>query len=386
MQRWSRLSPALTLALLAVLMAGVVVAGGWGIYRYYFTEPRVEANPTAPPEGVATPPGVGPDTIADTVARIGPAVVYIETARQVEVRNPFDPFFNDPFFGDLFRDHPRAQRRQTGLGSGFIINKDGYILTNEHVVANADEISVTVADIDKPFKARVVGSDYDLDLAVLKIDAGRDLPTLELGNSGTVRVGEWVIAIGNPYGLDHTVTVGVISATGRPITIQGRLYKNLIQTDAAINPGNSGGPLLNLKGQVVGINTAINAQAQGIGFAIPINTVKEVLDELINQGKVVRPWLGVYLQDLTPELAEYFGLNQAGGAVVSYVVSGSPAAKAGLQQGDVILEVNKEKVKSVDDLVERISKFKVGEKAVLLVRRGSGTVYVPVTIGEKPSR
>ncbi len=386
MDRRLRAIPFLTLLLILVLTAAVV-AGGWGLFQY-LAGSRVEANPSNPdPPVVTAPPGTSPDTIADTVARIGPAVVYIETSQQVEGRNPFNPFFNDPFFGDLFREHPRTeQREKTGLGSGFIISKDGYILTNEHVVSNADEISVTVAGIDRPFKAQVVGSDYDLDLAVLKIDANRDLPTVELGNSRDIRVGQWVIAIGNPYGLDHTVTVGVISATGRPITIRGRLYKNLIQTDAAINPGNSGGPLLNLAGQVVGINTAINAAAQGIGFAIPVDTVKEVLDELIKSGKVVRPWLGVYLQDLTPELAEYLRVKDVEGVLVSNVIDGSPAAKAGLRQGDVILEINRVKVKSVEDLVERIRKLKVGEKAVLLVRREAGTVFVPVTVGEKPSR
>lgn len=378
MRRLSIVAPALPLLLAVVIMAAVVTAGGVGVYRQYLAEPRVEANPANPdpPVGVTTPPGVGPDTIADTVARIGPAVVYIETGQRAGARSPSHPFFSDPF----------ERRERGGLGSGFVISKDGYILTNEHVVADADEISVTVAGYDQPFKARVVGSDYDLDLAVLKIDAGGDLPTIELGSSRDIRVGQWVIAIGNPYGLDHTVTVGVISATGRPITIQDRLYKNLIQTDAAINPGNSGGPLLNLAGQVVGINTAVNSEAQGIGFAIPVDTVKEVLDELITSGKVVRPWLGVYLQDLTPELAGYLRVKDVEGVLVSNVIDGSPAAKAGLRQGDVILEINRVKVKSVEDLVKRIRKLKVAEKATLLVRREAGTVLVPVTVGEKPSR
>ncbi|NLU50127.1 MAG: trypsin-like serine protease [Syntrophomonadaceae bacterium] len=220
--------------------------------------------------------------IPDVVSRVSPAVVTIRTTEQIDQK--LDPFFNDPFFRQFYGRRYRAQeqpRVSQGLGSGFIISKDGYILTNEHVISGADEIEVTLSGGNESYPARKVSADYDLDLAVLKIDAGQDLPTVPLGNSNSARVGDWVIAIGNPYGLDHTVTVGVISAKGRPITIEDRQYENLLQTDASINPGNSGGPLLNLKGEVVGINTAINAEAQGIGFAIPSSTVQAVIKGLV---------------------------------------------------------------------------------------------------------
>lgn len=220
--------------------------------------------------------------IPEIVARVSPAVVTINTTEKINVsQNPFftDPFFRQ-FYGRRLRTQPQSQTVQ-GLGSGFIISKDGYILTNEHVVSSADEIVVSLSGDDKSYSARKVFSDYNLDLAVLKIDADRNLPTLSLGNSDSTRVGDWVIAIGNPYGLDHTVTVGVISAKSRPITIENRQYKNLLQTDASINPGNSGGPLLNLEGEVVGINTAVSSEAQGIGFAIPSNTALKAINNYI---------------------------------------------------------------------------------------------------------
>jgi S1-C subfamily serine protease len=224
-------------------------------------------------------PGVGPETVADVVSQVSPAVVKISTT--ITTGSADDPLFSDPFFREFF-DLPTVPREEEGLGSGFIISSDGYILTNEHVIEGANKISVTVIGFDKEIEARVVGSDYDLDLALLKIDAGGSLPFLTLGNSDQIRVGNWVIAIGNPYGLDHTVTTGVISAKGRPISVEDRQYENLLQTDASINPGNSGGPLLNLNGEVVGINTAISSEAQGIGFAIPTSTVQQVLEDLKN--------------------------------------------------------------------------------------------------------
>jgi S1-C subfamily serine protease len=192
-----------------------------------------------------------------------------------------------------------------------------------------------------------------------------------------------VIAIGNPYGLDHTVTVGVISAKGRPITIDGNEFKDLLQTDASINPGNSGGPLINLQGKVIGINTAINAQAQGIGFAIPSSTVTQVLDQLINEGKVIRPWMGIYMQPVTKELADYFGLEKAEGVLISSVAENSPAQKAGLRRGDIVLEYNKEKVVNPDELKEKVANTKIGEKVVVLIYRDGNTIYVPVKIEER---
>lgn len=319
-------------------------------------------------------PGLGPDTIPDIVTRVSPAVVRINTTTQVSGQSQWDPFFNDPFFRQFFGDNwrvPRGPEVSKGLGSGFIVTPDGYILTNEHVVSGVDQIDVTVAGRDKPYPARKVGADHDLDLAVLKIDAS-DLPTVPLGDSDTIRVGDWVIAIGNPYGLDHTVTVGVISAKGRPITVEDRSYRNLLQTDASINPGNSGGPLLNLAGEVVGINTAINAQAQGIGFAIPSSTVKTVFDDLVNKGGVTHPWLGVYLQQVTSEIAGYYQLADQSGALVASVVKDSPAEKAGLQRGDIITSFNGNDIKNPDALIEQVGMTEVGSRVIIkFIRNGS---------------
>ncbi|MHB1125761.1 MAG: S1C family serine protease [Bacillota bacterium] len=269
------------------------------------------------------------------------------------------------------------------MGSGFVISKDGYILTNEHVVHGATDIEVTVVGFDKPFKAKVTGSDYDLDLALLKITAPSDLPYLNLGDSNETEVGNWVIAIGNPYGLDHTVTVGVISAKGRPVSVEDREYKNLLQTDASINPGNSGGPLLDLQGQVIGINTAINAQAQGIGFAIPTSTVNEIMDNLRNNVKAAHPYIGVAAQEITPDLAEYLSLDQAEGALIAYVDPGSPASKAGLKRGDVILELDHKAIRTPDELSDTIKEKKVGQKVELLINRYGRTSKLTITVGDK---
>jgi serine protease Do len=226
-------------------------------------------------------PGLGPDTIADMVAAAGPAVVEIQTEVTTQVDNPLS---DDPLFQQFFgQDSSQPQTEvEQGLGSGFLVSADGYLLTNEHVIDGATSIMVTIAGQSQPVSGQVVGSDKDLDLAVLKVNAGSNLPYLKLGDSDNSRVGDWAIAIGSPYGLDHTVTVGVISAKGRPVTVQDHNYPNLLQTDASINPGNSGGPLLDLNGDVVGINTAVDEQAQGIGFAIPINTAKNLIDSVNN--------------------------------------------------------------------------------------------------------
>ncbi|MEW6181875.1 MAG: trypsin-like peptidase domain-containing protein [Bacillota bacterium] len=331
-------------------------------------------------------PGGNPGAIAGIVERTGSAVVKIDTLSAVS-DSQMDPFYNDPFFRQFFGGMPpRQQQYQPSLGSGFIISDDGYILTNEHVVDNASEIQVTVSGYSKPFKARVVGSDYDLDLTLLKIDAGKKLSYLKLGDAGKMKVGDWVIAIGNPYGLDHTVTVGVISAKGRPIDIEDRHYKNLLQTDASINPGNSGGPLLDLNGEVIGINTAVNAQAQGIGFAIPSSTVNSILSDLKNKGKVVRPWLGVQVQSVDKQWADYLGLSSTEGALVVGVVSGSPAERSGITRGDVVMEIAGSKIKTPDDLVSVVTKQKVGSKVDILVWRDGKLVRVSVSINEKPAK
>lgn len=266
--------------ILTVFLVGIMFTGGCFLVGNpgSKTADQTKTGQTGSP--AKTPPGVGTELIANIVASASPAVVKIETVATSGAGK--DSFFDDPFFRQFFGDRFwfRTQPREVrGLGSGFITSEDGYILTNEHVISGATKITATIQGFEDPLPARIVGADYDLDLAVLRVDAGRPLPFLKYGDSEKVRVGNWVIAIGSPFGLEHTVTVGVISAKMRPVQIEDRSYKNLLQTDAKINSGNSGGPLLNLAGEVVGINTAV-AQAQGIGFAIPVNTVKEVIPAL----------------------------------------------------------------------------------------------------------
>lgn len=376
--------------LLGLALGIALVTGGILAYNSIYPDAAARAGSEQNETVNSTPSGILPTDIPEIVDKVGDAVVYIETVS--ESSSSSDPFFNDPFFryffGDSFsfRTTPRVSR---GIGTGFIINPEGYIITNEHVINNATEVTVTVIGFDEPFKATVVGKDFNLDLAVLKIDSSKKLPYIELGNSDEMRVGDWVIAIGNPYRLDHTVTVGVISAKGRPVTIpdqstgKQRVYKDLIQTDAAINPGNSGGPLISLDGKVIGINTAVNAQAQGIGFAIPINTAKEVLDELITTGSVTRPFIGVLLQDVTKDLADYFGLEEPKGSIIADVVSNSPAEKAGLQRGDVILKINDTDIKNSNDVSNVVSKSKINDKLVMLILRNGQTQYVTVVVGKQ---
>lgn len=363
---------------LAAFVAGIMFAGGCQFFRDFISAPKPSGL-----QGQAIAeqlPGVGPDAIADVVSSSSPAVVKIST--RVTSSRYSDPFFRDPFFRQFFGQSIPEQ--EEGLGSGFIISPDGYILTNEHVIDGADEINVTVIGHDRELQANIIGADYDLDLALIKIDAGNELPCLKLGNSEQIRVGNWVIAIGNPYGLDHTVTTGVVSAKGRPISVDDRQYENLLQTDASINPGNSGGPLINLNGEVVGINTAINAQAQGIGFAIPTSTVQSVMEDLKNSASTVRPWIGVQVRSVDEEAARYLGLERVSGALVAGVIPGSPAEKAGLKQWDVIMEFNGNEIKTADDLVAAIKAYPTGNDAGMLVVRKHQLLTVMVTISEKP--
>ena len=370
----------LVIVAVAALIAGVMFAGGCQLVKDLY--PAKQGGDGGGALATAEQlPGGGPDAIADVVSQTSPAVVKIST--RINTGGSGNPFADDPFFRQFF-GLPQRQREQEGLGSGFIISADGYVLTNEHVVDGADEITVTVNGFDQDLPARVVGADYDLDLALLKLDAGKDLPFLPMGNSDQIRVGNWVIAIGNPYGLDHTVTTGVISAKGRPIAVNDRQYENLLQTDASINPGNSGGPLLNLRGEVVGINTAINAEAQGIGFAIPTSTVARVLEDLKNNVITVRPWIGVQVRSVDEDAVRSLGLDKAEGALVVGVISGSPADKAGFRQGDVIMEFNANKIGNADDLVAAIKACQVSASVNALVVRNKQLRGVTITVVEKP--
>lgn len=368
----------LVMVAVAALIAGVMFTGGCQLVKDLYPTKQEDRGGLADAELL---PGVGPDAIADVVSQTSPAVVKIST--RVNTGSSGNPFLDDPFFRQFF-GLPERQRVQEGLGSGFIMSADGYILTNEHVVDGADEINVTVTGFDQELPAKLVGADYDLDLALLKLDAGKDLPFLPMGNSDQIRVGNWVIAIGNPYGLDHTVTTGVISAKGRPIAVDDRQYENLLQTDASINPGNSGGPLLNLQGEVVGINTAINANAQGIGFAIPTSTVASVLEDLKNGVSAARPWIGVQIRSVDDDVMRSLRLEQPEGALVVGVISGSPAENAGLREGDVIIEFNAIKIANADDLVAAIKACQVNASVNALVIRNRQLHTVNLTIAEKP--
>ena len=325
-------------------------------------------------------------SIAEIAERVGPAVVNVDTVRMVTQQSPFgnDPIF-ERFFGEQFKEYSRTIP-QKGTGSGFIINKEGYILTNEHVVHRADEIKVTMAD-GREFTGKVIGSDQTSDLAIVKIESDNNLPIVELGDSEGLRVGEIVIAIGNPYGLQQTVTMGVVSAKGRniPAGIAGQVYRNFIQTDTAINPGNSGGPLLNTKGEVIGVNTAIIPYAQGIGFAIPINTAKRNIDDLINLGRVRRSWLGVYIQEVTPEIAEQFNLSEAKGVLVGQVIEDSPAEDSGILRGDIIIKVNEKEVNTPSELQEKIRSIDIGKTADIEILRDGKNLSFTVKIDEVPT-
>jgi len=326
-----------------------------------------------------------PDFVALS-EQLKPAVVNISTSRTVHSRRPMLPGLRGPnsdlfeeFFEHFFQGQPNRSRQQRSLGSGFVISADGHILTNYHVVKGADEITVKLAD-GRTFSAELQGGDSKLDLALLKIDTGDEkLPVSTLGSSETLKVGEWVMAIGNPFGLAQTVTVGIVSAKGR--VIGAGPYDDFIQTDASINPGNSGGPLFNSRGEVVGINTAIVAGGQGIGFAIPIDIAKDVIAQLRETGQVVRGWLGVMVQSMTKELAASFGLEDARGALVTEVTAGSPADRAGIQRGDVILSVNGKPLDEMNDLPRQVAALPVGEQARVTIYRDGKERQLKVKIG-----
>ena len=321
---------------------------------------------------------------------IMPAVVHIEVTQRLpgqqnEDWNQFEDDFFRRFFGQPGRPlRPRPEERvQRGQGSGVIVDHNGYILTNNHVVGHADRIKVVLAD-RRSFDAKLVGTDERSDVAVIKVD-GKDLPVARLGDSGRLEIGEWVLAIGNPFGLDQTVTTGVVSALGRTkvVDIQNQ---DFIQTDAAINPGNSGGPLANLDGEVVGINTAIYSRSggnMGIGFAIPINMAKSIMRDLIDHGKVTRGWLGVRPQDVTEDMAKALKLPKASGALVAEVIADSPAAKAGIQERDVIVEFGDKEIKSSEELVNAVGFSPVGKSVDIRLYRDGKPMTVTVKVAER---
>jgi len=344
---------------------------------FFFTAPQVTA---------ATRPIDLTTAIRNIAKQTIPAVVHIEVTQRQEIANPFLNFDNSPFF-HFFFDVPgmprKFQRELKGLGSGMLMNSKGYILTNNHVVAGATEISVLLANGNK-YDAKLVGADPKTDLAVIKISSPSPLPHVTFGDSDKMEVGDWVIAIGHPRGLDQTVTQGIISAKHRRGITDPSSYQDFLQTDAAINPGNSGGPLLNLKGEVIGVNAAIVSQSggfEGIGFAIPSNMALYVAKSLIAHGKVPRGWLGVSTQDLTPELAKSFGLNAPRGALVADVVKGSPAEKAGLKRGDVIIAYHGEKIPNGNSLRDEVATSPIEGKVNITIIRNGKKLKIPVRIG-----
>lgn len=320
--------------------------------------------------------------------RLSPTVVNIKATKIEKTRGfhppngPEGPFGD--FFGRYFGEMPHSpdNRLQKGAGSGVIISDDGYILSNNHVVEGARELSVTLSDKNE-YAAKIVGRDPKTDLAVLKIDVDEQLPSAEMGDSDQLRVGDWVLAIGNPFGLSHTVTSGIVSAKGR--IIGAGPYDDFIQTDASINPGNSGGPLFNMRGELVGINTAINAQGQGIGFAIPVNTAKPLIPQLVENGEVSRGYLGVNIQSMSPDFAKALKIKEDKGALVADVFSDSPADKAGVRRGDVIVAYNHEKVEDSHDLPALVAATPEGEDATITVIRDGKKKDLKVKVGRLPS-
>ena len=316
--------------------------------------------------------------------KVMPAVVNIFTS--TEIVAPTNPFLNDPrfrfFFGDEFDDTPQ---RGSSLGSGVIISPDGYILTNHHVVATADQIEVALADGRKA-KARIIGSDPETDLAVIKIDLPGTIPAVTFGHSDQSQVGDIVLAIGNPFGVGQTVTMGIVSALKRN-HLGLNTFENFIQTDAAINPGNSGGALADVNGNLIGINSAIyspNGGSLGIGFAIPVSTAKMIMEQIIQHGSVTRGWIGVAVQELTPELAESFKLNNLQGVLISEVIRGSPANKAGVQPGDILTSVDNKPLTDSSVMLETISNLLPGKIVSLKLLRNQQEVIVQVTVGKRP--
>ncbi len=368
--------------LIAIVILSVAVGAGLGGWGAGAVE-RAKGHPMlaqiqAPIVPAALPVPTG--TFAQVAAAVKPAVININTVTRGAGRTPFEEFFGEEFFRRFFGEVP-PEIMQRSLGTGVIVDPSGIALTNAHVVERATEIEAVTAD-GKKHKVKVIGMDKRTDLAVLRLLGGGTYPAASLGDSDKVNVGDWVLAIGSPFGLEQTVTAGIISAKGRVIG-QGP-FDDFLQTDAAINPGNSGGPLVNMSGQVVGINTAIVAQGQGLGFAIPINMARKVYTELVARGKVSRGWLGVSVQPLNPELAKSFGAKDTKGVLIADVVQDSPANKAGLQAGDIILEFDGKKIEAPPDLQRGVGLTAPGKSVTVKVWRDRVEKQLELKIAETP--
>jgi len=380
-----------------------IIAGAAAVFAFLFgiiisvSFPAIANRSEASIEQTISIPLVneaGESPFTRVVEIVSPSVVNISAEKKVSSRPGFEWRFEGPFedlFRDFFRNFPKFEGKTQTLGSGFIISDDGYLVTNYHVVAGASDIVVKLVN-KKEYKGdevKVIGTDKRTDIALLKIETKKKLPYLKFGDSDKVKVGDWAIAVGNPFHLEGTVTVGVISAKGRaniPLP-EGPDFQSFLQTDAAINPGNSGGPLVDIRGQVIGINTAITSPSGGnvgIGFAIPINLAKNVLDELKSKGKVIRGYLGVYLQDITEDLKEGLGLPSLDGVLLSEVVRNTPASKAGLKSGDVVLEFDEKEVKDLQSFRIQVASTSVGKKVKMKIFRDGKEKEVSVTISEFP--
>jgi serine protease Do len=377
-----------------IVLVTLVVGAGlgtWGVGAVDQVKPSASGPLPQGPLPIGTQPRIVPAALpipsgsfAQVAENVGPAVVNINTVTRVSGRTPVEEFFGEEFFKRFFGDAPERQQVQRSLGSGVIVDPSGIVLTNAHVVERAAEIEVATAD-GKKHKAKLAGVDRKTDLAVLKLQGAGPYPAANLGDSDTVKVGDWVLAIGSPFGLQKTVTAGIISAKGRSIG-QGP-FDDFLQTDAAINPGNSGGPLVNMSGEVVGINSAILSRTGGnvgIGFSIPVNMAKRIYTELAAKGKVTRGWLGVSIQPLTPELAKGFGLKEPNGVLISDVMQASPAASAGIASGDIIIEFDKKKVDSPQELQKAVAATAPGRAVPLKVWRDKSEKTLEIKIGETP--
>ncbi|MFW6035037.1 MAG: S1C family serine protease [Halothermotrichaceae bacterium] len=403
----SRLSSYILVALVALLIGVGIASINENVTPLSLADTsdnteQEQANTTASNKTTDVNPSniTNSNVFADIAEKVDPGVVLVSTKIETEsnhqgpqeFNDQFDEFLYKYFFGDQF-SFPDQPRVREGFGSGFIVSESGYIVTNEHVVNNASDIEVTIKGFEEPLSAEIVWSDFNMDLAIIQVDTDKKLNPLPMGNSDQLEPGDWAVAIGNPFGFEHTVTTGVISALGRPITVglqEKRSYSNLIQTDAAINPGNSGGPLLNLQGEVIGINTAVSTQGQGIGFAIPVNEVKTFVKDLKEDGEIIRPWIGILPGQFTGNLKEryeaYYGLDNINGIIVEKVISDSPAAEAGLRTNDIITKINGTEIKEVNDVYKTVNKYESGETIKVEVIRDGNSKLIFIKVGKRPAK